>query len=83
MVVVTDHPEWSTLPINDGDVILWRTDQDFADDENPTVDHLLNWLITTGRARCIVVTVPTGEDLSTVDEDAMREAGWIRAEGSP
>jgi hypothetical protein len=71
-------PEWSTLAINDGDVIVWRTDD--TDERPQFVLDLAEKLRTTDRRNCIIVRVGLHEDLSLLDEDDMRSQGWVRTD---
>jgi len=62
------------LEINDGDVILLRGEHDYT-----ALEQLTKTMNASGRKNVTLWVLADGQTVETMDEDQMREAGWVRA----
>lgn len=63
------------LDVKDGDVVVLNTDGPIS---QPDLRGLVGALGKV-RKQLVLLTFPTGVHISAMDEEAMKQAGWIRA----
>ena len=62
------------LEIHDGDVLLLRGEYDHT-----TLDELARAVRDSGNRNVTIWILAEGQTVETMDENQMREAGWVRA----
>ena len=62
------------LEIKDGDVILLRGEYEYT-----ALEQLAKTMNASGRKNVTLWILGDGQTVETMDEDQMREAGWVRA----
>jgi len=62
------------VPVEDGDVILMKSDKT----DLRTFNALRHALAVTGKEKCIIIVVDDFEDIVTVKESEMAGFGWQR-----
>lgn len=68
------------LNLTDGDLVLLRLPEELVEHNTAVSRAFQQMLAEQGFSNCLIVVLRPGSDVTALDEDEMRELGWVRAE---